>query len=235
MKLVINEPYIKRNKNIGTAIFIANLAVLGIGAYFAITGDMTKVYYSWVALFIGFALTRVSMYFMNRYGRTPRYDEVLSEVFSKLRHDYTFLSYSSPVPYLLVGPCRMWLPILVTSGGVISYEKGKWKHSGVGFLKSLIGQESMVKPEQEVADASRNIQEQLSKHGIPYDQQPPLQPVIVLIMTNTSTGDLENAPYPVVTLPELKRYIRKEDRENCPKGMSQEEVDNLVEALSTKK
>jgi len=235
MKLVINEKHIKSNKRIGNIIFIINLLVLGIGAYFAFTGDLTKVYYSWVALIIGFILTRVSMYFMNRFGRTPRYDEVLSEVFGKLRHDYTFFSFSSPVPYLLLGPCRMWLPILVTSSGKISFEKGKWKHSGVGIFQRMIGQETLVYPEQEVAEASKKIQEQLTKHGIPDSQQPSLQPIIVLLMTNTTLGNLDDAPYPVVTLQELKRYIRKEDRESCANEISPEENERLIEALSTKK
>ena len=235
MKLVINEKYIKRNKKLGGAIFITNLLVLGIGAYFAFTGDMTKVYYSWIALIIGFTLTRISMYYMNRFGRNPRYDEVLSEVFGKLRNDYTFFSYSSPVPYLLLGPCRLWLPILVTSGGKISFEKGKWKHSGVGIFQRMIGQEALVNPEQDVAEASKKIQEHLSKHGISDSQQPSLQPVLVLLMTNTTLGNLDDAPYPVVTLPELKRFIRKEDRENCSTEFTAEENEKLVAALSTKK
>lgn len=235
MKLVINEKYINRNKKIGGAIFIANLTILGIGAYFAITGDMTKVYYSWIALVLGFGLTRLSMYFMNRFSRTPRNDEILAEIFNKLRHEYTFFAYASPVNFLLLGPCRMWLPILVTSGGKISFENGKWNHSGVSLFKRLIGQESLARPEQEVAEASKSIQDQLAKHGIPYDQQPALEPIIVLMMTDTTTGDLKDAPYPVVTLPELKRFIRREDRENCPGELSPEENEKLVTALSVKK
>lgn len=235
MKLVINEKYIQRNKNIGGAIFIINLLVLGIGAYFAFTRDMTKIYYSWFALIIGFALTRISMYFMNRFGRTPRYDEALTEVFGKLRHNYTFFVYSSPAPHLLLGPCRIWLPILVTSSGKISYENEKWKHSGVGIFQRLTGQETLVNPEQEVAEASKKIQEQMVKHGIPYNQQPTLQPVIVLLMARTTIGNLDNAPYSVVPLPELKRFIRKKDRLDCANEISPEENEKLIEALSVMK
>lgn len=236
MKQVTNEKYIKRNKNIGGALFIINLAVLGVGAYFAVTStnNTEGIVWSWVALAIGISLTRISMYFMNRFGRSPRYDEVLAEVFGKLRHDYTFFSFSSPVPYLLLGPCRLWLPILVTSGGKISYENGKWKHSGVGLFKILIGQESLVKPEFEVADATKNIQQQLAKHGIPFEDQPTIQPVIVLLNSTTKLGNLEGAPYQAITLPELKRYIRKVDRENCPSEIAAEDNQKLIRALSEK-
>ncbi len=235
MKLVINEKHIKRNKNIGSIIFIINLLVLGTGAYFAFSGDMTKVYYSWMAVIIGFTLTRVSMYFMNRYARSPRLDEILAEEFGKLRHDYTFFSFSSPVPYLLLGPCRIWLPIIVNSGGEISFKNGKWRHTGVGIFQRITGQESVVIPELEVAEASKKIQEQLAKNGIPYEEQPPLEPIIILFMTNTTVGDLEDAPYAVVKLPELKRYIRKQDRQDCTNAISPEENDKLIKALAKKK
>ena len=233
MKLITNEKYIKKNKNIGMALFISTIAVLGVSAYFALTGDMTKVLYSWLGMFVGFSLTRVSMYYMNRFGREPRYDEVLADVFGKLRHEYTFFAFSSPVPYLLLGPCRLWLPILITSSGTISFENGKWKHSGVGMIKRFLGQESTVNPEREVADASNDIHKQLTKAGIPVEEQPKLQPILIVLLASTKLGDLEEAPYPVVPLPELKRFIRREDRENCEIEISKEDAEKLTKALST--
>ena len=233
MKLVINEKYIKKNKNIGKALFIITIVVLGISAYFAISGDMSKLLYAYAGMIAGISLTRVSMYFMNRFGREPRFDEYLTEVFGKLRHEYTFFSYATPVPYLLLGPCRLWLPILVTSSGTISFENGKWKHSGVGPFKRFMGHETMVNPEREVADASRDIHKQLAKMGIPSEEQPQLQPVVVLMLASNKVGELEGAPYPVVPLPELKRFIRREDRDNCGEGISKEFAEKLTEALST--
>jgi hypothetical protein len=93
----------------------------------------------------------------------------------------------------------------------------------------------VVIPELEVAEASKKIQEQLAKNGIPYEEQPPLEPIIILFMTNTTVGDLEDAPYAVVTIPMLKRYIRKQDRQDCTNAISPEENDKLIKALAKKK
>ncbi len=156
MKLVINEKHIKRNKNIGSIIFIINLLVLG-------TGGPTSPFpggYDEGLLFLDgchywFYIDACQYVFMNRYARSPRLDEILAEEFGKLRHDYTFFSFSSPVPYLLLGPCRIWLPIIVNGGGEISFKNGKWRHTGVGIFQRITGQESVVIPELEVAEASK--------------------------------------------------------------------------------
>jgi len=237
MKLIINENHINRNKKIGNILSFASLVVLGLGLYLAWTGagDMNKTILSYICLIIGFMMTRFGIYFMSTYGQTPRYDEILNQSFEKLRNDYTFFVYSSPVPMALVGPCRIWLPILVTSTGTISYSDGKWKHSGVNFIKRMMGQEKLIDPEKDVANASALIQKHLAEKGIPFEKQPEIQPVIVILLQKTIIDDVTEAPYPVISITDLKRFIRRKDREECENPISPEDTEVLLAALETDK
>ncbi|MDD3949351.1 MAG: hypothetical protein PHT43_07790 [Anaerolineaceae bacterium] len=237
MKLIINEKHIKRNKTIGNTLSFASLGVLGLGLYLAWTGtgDLTKTIYSYLCLIIGFIMTRFGIFFMSTYGQSPRYDEILKQSFEKLRNEYTYYVYSSPVPLLLAGPCRLWLPILVTSTGNISYSDGKWKHTGVNFIKRMMGQETLINPEKDVADASAALQKHLAEKGIPYENQPEIQPVLVILLQKTIIGDVSEAPYPVIPITELKRFIRRKDREECENPISPEDSAALIAALETGK
>lgn len=237
MKTIINQKLINRNKKLSMVLFFASMGVLIFGAYLAWPGqaDVSRTLYSWMALMIGFILTRVSIYFTSRFGQTPRYDEVIGRTIDKLRSEYTYFVYSTPVPMLLLGPCRLWLPILITSSGTISYVDGKWKHTGIGFLKRFMGQEAIADPKKDAEDAIMQIKKQFGLQGIPLEEQPQIQPIVVIILKNTSIGEIKDAPYPVVLIDDFKRFVRKMDREKCEKPFSQDETEKFTKALTAGK
>ncbi len=233
MKLVRNEKYINRNKKIGKILTFSSLSVLGLGLFFAFKRDMQgAIAYSYLCLVVGFILTQLGLNFVNRYGRSPRYDEILGTAFEKLRHEYTYYVYSSPLPMLLLGPCRIWLPIPVNATGEISYVDGKWVHKTKNRIQKMMGQDSVGKPDREVAEASASLSKFLIEKGIPADIHPELKPVMVVYLKETQLGDLSNPPYPVVELEDLKRYIRRMDREECADPISPEVAVKLQNALA---
>jgi len=232
MKLVRNDKHISRNKLIGKILTFASLGVLGLGLYFAFKKEMTFILYSYVCLIVGFLLTQIGLNFVNRYGRSPRYDEVFGSAFEKLRHEYTYYVYSTPLPMLLMGPCRIWLPIPVNATGEISYQNGKWVHKTRNRIQKMMGQDSVGKPDREVAEASSMLSKFLIEKGIPAENHPELKPIMVVYLKETQLGDVSTAPYPVVELEDLKRYIRRVDREECTDPISPEMSAKLHEALA---
>lgn len=232
MKLVRNDKHISRNKLIGKILTFTSLGVLGLGLFFAFQKETTQILYSYICLIIGFLLTQIGLTFVNRFGRSPRYDEIFGSAFEKLRHEYTYYVYSSPLPMLLSGPCRIWLPIPVNATGDISYQNGKWVHKTKNRIQKLMGQDSVGKPEREVAEASAIFSKFLTDKGIPADQHPELKPIMVVYLKETLLGDVSGAPYPVVELEDLKRFIRRMDREECVDPISPELAAKLQEALA---
>ncbi len=233
MKLVINEKYIKKYKTIGNYATISSLLILVLGLVFAFSKDMTRILYSYVALVVGFVLTQVGMYFVNRFGRNPRYDEVLTTAFEKLRHDYTFYVFSAPVPLLLSGPCGLWIVTPITATGTISYEDGKWKQRGSNALLRFMGQEGIGNPDKDLQEKEDNLRKYLSTHGIPADQQPPVKQVMVVMLKKTQVGEVSKAAVPIVELEEVKRFIRRVDREECATPLSPDAQARINTVLQT--
>ncbi len=232
MKLVRNEKHIKQNKLIGKILTFASLGVLGLGLYFAFQKEGTMILYSYICLIVGFLLTQIGLNFVNRYGRSPRYDEIFGTAFEKLRHEYTYYVYSSPLPMLLMGPCRIWLPIPVNATGELSFQDGKWVHKTRNRIQKMMGQDSVGKPEKEVAEAAAALSKYLTEKGIPVDMHPELKPILVVYLKETQLGDVSKAPYPVVEMEDLKRYIRRVDREECADPINPETAAKLKVALA---
>lgn len=231
MKLVINEKYIKRNKLIGQITTFGSLAILAIGLMFAFSKEMSKILYSYGALIVGFILSQVGMSYTSRFGRSPRFDEIFSSMFEKLRHDYSFFVYSSPLPMVLIGPCGIWIPVPLQAAGKISYSDGKWRQQGGNFMMKLIGQEGLGKPEAEIKSNTEILQKYLQSQGIASEELPPIRHIMVVVLKSTELGDVTEAPIPVVHLTDLKRYIRREDRENCTTPLSEEQLGKLNEVM----
>ena len=119
MKIVINEKLIKRNKTIGNVTSIGGIAILAAGLILNINPTPTRTMISFGALIIGFIVAQISTTYVTRFGRSPRFDEIIANNLSKLSNEYTFYAYSGPVPMLLVGPAGLWIPLPVVAGGEI--------------------------------------------------------------------------------------------------------------------
>jgi hypothetical protein len=222
MKLVINQKLIKRNKTIGNIATIAGIAILGVGLVLNINPTPQKTLISFGALIVGFIVSQVSTYFVTRFARTPRFDEVISENLEKLGNDYTFYVYSAPVPMLLVGPGGCWIPVPVYASGELYYDK-RWKQRGGGFLMKLFGQENIGRPELDVQANSKEILKTLNEH-LDEKEIPEIQGILVSLHPKATIGNTEDAPSPIVEVDALRRTIRKHDRkkEDLPDESLQE-------------
>ncbi|HEX7971922.1 MAG TPA: folate-binding protein [Thiobacillus sp.] len=137
MKIVTNHKYIRRNKKIGQYTTIASLAILVIGFIISLdTSNPSLFTWSLLALIVGFILSQVGIYFGNRWGRSPRPDEVLATGLKGLEDKYVLYNYMTVTPHLLVGPAGIWILSTFTQRGSISYDaqKKRWNQRGGNFL-----------------------------------------------------------------------------------------------------
>lgn len=210
MKLVINDKLIKRNKLIGNITSFLGIGILAAGLILNLKPTPTRTIISFVALVVGFIVAQISTYFVGKFGRNPRYDEIMTDNLGKLNNSYTFYVYSSPVPMLLVGPSRIWIPIPVAASGEITYDK-KWRQRGGSFIMKLFGQESIGRPGKDVKSSESQIQELLEKH-LEETEIPQIKSILVTFNPKATIGDVENAPTTIVESGALRRSIRKVDR-----------------------
>ena len=108
MKVIKNEKLIKRNSKIGQYTSIGALVVLGVGMYISFT-NANLFTWSLTALVVGFTMTQIGMFFTNRWGRSPRPDELLDAGLKGLPNEDTIYHYITPVSHLYVGTAGIWV------------------------------------------------------------------------------------------------------------------------------
>ena len=214
MKVVTNTKLIKRNAKIGQYTSIGALVVLGIGLYISFKFP-TKFIYSLGALLVGFFMSQIGMYYGNRWGRSPRPDEMIDKGLKGLGREYTIYHYVTAAAHLLVGPAGIWTLLPYYQSGVIVYEKKRWKSKGGGFLQSylrLFGQENMGRPEIESETEIEATKRYLIKI-LPEGTEIP--PVKALLLFTSPKVELKvvDAPLPAITPKDLKEFLRDNSKE----------------------
>ncbi len=223
-----NESLINRNAKIGQITSIAGLLVLGGGLYISFARP-EQFGLSWGALLIGFVLSQIGLYFGNRWGRSPRPDEVLNQSLKGLDRSYSLFHYRAPASHVLVGPAGIWVLLPRHQGGTITFEKGRWKHrgGGIGFqFRKFFAQEGLGRPDLEIAGEVAPIQKMLNKA---YSEEDAPQAQAILVFTNPAVEiDADDAP--VVTLPakKLKDFIRKQAKQKTLPPTQADEVKQLI-------
>jgi len=212
MKIVSDTKLIKRNKKIGSIITIVALGILAIGLYFSFTKpELISVTFG--SLLLGFLLSQIGIYFTNRWGRSPRPDELLTSALKGLENSYTLYHYKAGVPHLLIGPTGVWGLIPISVGGTITFDEQKmrFRQKGGNFYLKLFGQENLGRPELDARYVVSDFAKFASKN-FPEIEIPEVQPV--LVFTNKkATLDLADSPLPAVPLEKLKDFIRKRSKE----------------------
>jgi hypothetical protein len=228
MRLISNEPLIKRNAAIGRYTSLAGLIVLVSGLAFSILvppGGTSNLpipalndfvsrpeaqFVPLVTLLIGFLLSNLGIYYSNRWVRPPRPDEALDAALKGLDDRHVLYHYRLPASHVLVAPSGVYVLLPKRQGGAIQYADGKWRHSGHNRFLALFGQEGLGNPLAELAGEVSALEKFLEKN-VP-DATVPLKGIVVF--TNTAaTVDAEAAPMPVLPTKKLKDYIRRQ-----PKG-----------------
>ncbi len=211
MKIVTNKKLIKRNARIGQITSLSALAILAVGMF--ITFKMPdKVAYSLGALLIGFFLSQMGIYYGNRWGRSPRPDEVLDRGLKGLGREYTIYHYMTPSSHLLVGPAGIWTLLPYYQSGTITFQKGRWRAKGGGFIQSymrVFGQENLGRPDLEARSEVELLQRHL-RRALPEGAELP-EIRTALLFTNPNVElKVEEAPLPSLSPKDLKEFLREQ-------------------------
>jgi len=228
MKVITDEKLIKRNHRIGSWSSYGALIVLGIGMYVSLT--RTDLFtWSLASLVVGFILVQVGMFFNNRWGRSPRPDEVLDSGLKGLPNEDVIYHYVTPVSHLYVGGAGIWVLLPFQQRGRVTYQKNRWKMSGGGFMQSylsIFGQEGLGRPDLEIDYEVDSIKKYLSKK-LEVESEIPVNGA--LIFTNDAIEiEPNDAPVPALKLKQLKDFMRQKTREKSLPASMVEQVKGLL-------
>jgi hypothetical protein len=209
MKIVTNAKKIERNRKIGLYTSFGSLIILVGGLILSFQPNMIGLAYG--ALLGGLVLSQVGIYYGNRWGRSPRIDERITQGLKGLDDRYTLYHYRTPVPHLLTGPSGIWVLVPQYQSGTITYDNGRFKQTGVNFFTRFFGQEGLGRPELE-AQAYKQDLEKFIQKTIEMDEKPAVQPVIVFINPKASV-QVGESPTPAMHVEKLKDFVRRKAKE----------------------
>lgn len=227
MKIITNEKLIERNAKIGKFTGVASLLIL-VGGMVVSFKYQEQVEYSLIALILGFVLSQMSMYYVNRWGRTPRPDEAINEALKGLDARYALYHYTSSPSHLLVGPAGVLILLPYYQKGLITYneEKERWKRKGGNLYLRIFAQDSMGRPSRDITFEEKALKQSLSE--IPDFEVPPIQSVLVFLHEEAEV-EAENAPAPTLHALQLKKFIRKRAKSNH--ALSMVDVKTIQDSL----
>jgi hypothetical protein len=213
MKVISNTRLINRNQKIGRYVTIASLIVLGGGIYISfMKPDMVSLYFG--ALILGFILSQIGIYFGTRWGRSPRPDEMITGALKGLDDKYTLYHYSSIVPHLLIGPAGIFGLIPFKQKGTITYDpiRNRWKQKGGNVFMRVFGQEGLGRPDIEVQDVLKTLDEHIAKN---LPELPVPEPSAVLVfLTEGVDLQAERSAIPALKIDKLKDFLRRRAKES---------------------
>jgi len=231
MNIISNEKLIRRNGKIAQYTGIAGLAVLAGGVFILVTRPQSYGLV-WVTVLVGFILSQVGIYFTNRWGRRPRPDEHINNALKGLGDTYSIYHYTTPISHLLIGPAGIWVLLPHYQRGSITYENGRWRQKGGGFLlgyMKMFGQEGLGRPDMEVGAEIDTVQKFLKK-CMP-EAEPPAIQAALLFTDERVELNVDDAPTPTLKVKELKELIRKAAK---GKPISSARVKEIQEAVNQK-
>lgn len=227
MKVLVNHKIIKRRNKIGQVATLGSLVVLAVGLYLSFQDGMMG--FALLALALGFLGSQIGVFLGNRWGRSPRPDEVITAALKGLDNRYTVYHYLTPVPHLLIGPAGVYNIITYHQAGTITYDEGKqrWKQKGGNTYLKLFAQEGLGRPDLDIETFSNDMNKFLAKAAPNLQEVIEVKPLL-LFVNEKANVDASNAPVPTLSPDKLKDYIRKTAK-NDPAAL--EHIENLAALL----
>lgn len=213
MKIISNTKLIQRNKKIGQILTFSAIAILVIGLVLSLNGNVQYIMYSYLALIVGFLTSQFGIYFSNKFGRSPRPDELVSAALKGLDDRYSLYHYATAASHLLVGPSGVWAILPYNQPGTITYEKGKYRQKGGNWYMKIFAQEGLGRPDKEAQYVMEDINKFFSRQ-MEGDAVPTVNPL--LLFTNSKAAvKVQDAPFATVESEKVKDFLRKRAKDNA--------------------
>jgi hypothetical protein len=226
MRHYINQALIRRNNLIGKILVWGGLAIV-IGSVLISLQSPAVLNPYVLGGFLGVIATQIGTLLTNRWGRSPRLDEVIGNALKGMDERFVLFSYILRVDHALISPAGTFVLIPRPEDGAIGYQDGNWFQDRPkrGLLRRG-GRRAITGFERQARTDSAKLERKLAKH-LSDESIPDVQPVFVFFHPDANL-QVTDSPFPAVHVKKLKAWLRK-----LPKGASlpSDQVDTLIASL----
>lgn len=208
MRVSTNTKMIRRRSRLGMIASLSGIAILAVGMFVSL-GSQDNPQLLWaplISLVGGFLLAQFGSYYLRRWGRSPRPDQVLEESMKGFDDRYHFYSWTLAAPYVLLSPHGVYTFTTRDQTGQITADGGTWKTKfSLGRVFLLFAQEGLGNPTEEARAQGARLQEWI-RSNLP-DVKVDVQPVIVFIDAR-AVLQVTDPLVPVLDAKSLKKWLR---------------------------
>jgi hypothetical protein len=229
MKIINNQKLIKKKKTISQVILYFSMAMLTLGFLWSLSdSNKSNMTYAYLILIPAYLLVQVSIFMANKWGRSPRPDEIVASALKGMNNQYALYNYMTDVPHLLVGPAGIFLIIPYYQSGVISFNPDKQRYEqkkGPNFFSRTFAQEGIPNIEKEDIDLVKVYRGYLQKNQIAIEANPQ---VVNLFYSDKVELRTDNAPVANLTPDKFKDFLRQSAKKG---SLSDEAIKNITDQL----
>jgi hypothetical protein len=208
MQHYLNERLVKRNRRYGRWMMFGGLGI-SIAAVIITFTQPALVIYAFILIVVSGLISQVGTAIHNRFGRSPRVDEVIDYSLKGLDDQHAVFHYLLGTNHALFTPSGVYAVVPMPERGRIEYTQGVWKHEAPPRRISLGRQRirTLKNVEKEAKAEAQRLQRYLRKN-IPQHSDIGVEPIILFLAKNTYV-DAEHAPIIAVHRKKLKSALRK--------------------------
>jgi len=210
MQLALNQRLIKRYSLVGNILFFGGLAGAILVLILSFTRPQETLALTGVALG-AFVFAQIGISFVNRYGRHPRIDELISDSLKGLDGRFTLFHYLIGFEHVLIGPSGVLILIPRNEAGSVTYDEGMWWQTlAKGGLFRRAGRRPIRSLDRD-ADHAVSAVERALRLTVG-EVQPVIKPVLVFYHADAKV-DVPDSPLLAVHVKKLKSVVRKMPKE----------------------
>ncbi len=227
MRVSRNEKLIKQRARLGTYATFAGLGVLIAG--FILSLQQTRyLWLSLVALVAGFLLSQFGSYYLRRWSRSPRPDQVVQDALKGFDDRYHLYSWSLPVPHVLLSPQGVYTFETRDQTGAISVKGDQWRTKmSIGRTLLAFGQEGLGNPSREARASAEKLQKFIQEQ-LP-DNQVKVQPAIVFIDQRAQLT-VDEPAVPVMDAESVKKWMRGSGKSDMLKNADYRALESIFDS-----
>ncbi len=230
MKIYSNEKLIKKKKTISQVVLYFSMGLLTLGFLWSLNDKNSNLSLAYLILIPAYLLVQVSIYLANKWGRSPRPDEIIASSLKGLNNQYTLYNYMIDVPHLLVGPAGLYLILPYYHSGIISYDPDKQRYEqkkGPGFFSRTFAQEGLPNIEKEDSGLLKDFHNYAQKNKLSLEAEPQ---VVNLFYSEKAELRTNNAPVINLTPEKFKDHLRQAAKKA---SLSDEQIKKITDQLPT--
>ena len=210
MKISINSSLIKRNKIISQFVLYISIGLIALGILLTLSNPSSaQTFLVYLILIPAYLLMQINVVMMNKYGKSPRVDEIITQSLKGLDNKYSLFHYTTGISHLLVGPAGVWIIKPYHQVGEITYDesKKKYKQKGGGnVLSKFLTQDSIGDIQHETKTALHGLKRYFNKIGL---ENYPIPIAVNFFYNKEVEVQARNAPEFTIKNDKLKDLVRQ--------------------------